>query len=289
MRSMTGFGRSTFKVGDSSFRVELRSVNSRFLDVKVRIPWNDVQIESQAVSLARASVSRGGVELPVSADSSEGAASKFMLYTALARDVGAAIHQLADEIGCDLAIASRLLPPVKELLTSLHAPSKHTWSALRDGLAAAFDSLTEMRAKEGSALKADLALHLDQIVETRSAIEALVAAEPSQLNERLNARVSQLAGSHELSAARLAQEAALLAERCDVAEELARLGSHIDQLREMFENSEPVGRRIEFMLQELNRELNTIASKTTIAEVAALVVGAKSELEKMREQAQNVE
>jgi len=172
------------------------------------------------------------------------------------------------------------------------------WRGIEPCLFEALDKLLQMRAREGSALRADLQGHVESLRALVDEIAELVGAEPEQRARRLRERVERLfaeasasvaAAADETLRARLAQEIALLADRGDVSEELARLQSHLAQLGEMLDAEDAVGRRLEFMLQEVNRELNTIASKSSEARVSALVVDGKGVLEKMREQAQNVE
>jgi uncharacterized protein (TIGR00255 family) len=292
MISMTGFGRGELQVGGRTFRVEARSVNNRFLDLKVRLPWIDGELESRTIALVRRAVTRGRVEISVLEERGARPDASLHLDEALARSVGAALQRLAGLLGADLATAARLLPPLKELVGTDSGPiaTDDVWPALERGLQEALGALTAMRRREGEALAADVAGHLQRLREAVARIRTLAAGEPERARRRLQDRLSRLLGdSTPVDAARLAEEVALIADRADVSEELARLESHFEQLQGMLEAQGEVGRRFEFMLQELHRELNTIASKTDSAETAHLVVDAKASVERMREQAQNVE
>jgi len=290
MISMTGFGRGEFSVGARAYRVELRSVNNRFLDVKVRLPWTDVELEGRALALIRGRLTRGRVEVSAFEERGGRSGAGIRLDVEVARDVAAAVQQLAGVLGSDLATAARLLPQVKELLGGeVVAGAEELWAGLERGLAAALDGLGEMRRREGQALAADLASHLDQVAARVEAIRGLAVGEAERQRDRLRERLARLRGEEPVDEARLAEEVVVFADRCDVSEELARLGSHLQQLRGMLAVSGEVGRRFEFMLQEAHRELNTIASKTLTAEIAHLVVEAKASVERMREQVQNVE
>jgi uncharacterized protein (TIGR00255 family) len=161
--------------------------------------------------------------------------------------------------------------------------------ALRGGLAAAIDALLEMRAREGEALARDLSTRLDVVEANVQRVAALVPEVVEHHRVRLAERVQELARGVTIDPARLAQEVALLADRMDVAEEMTRLHSHVAQVRALLSQAEPAGRKLDFIVQEMHREVNTIGSKAQSAEIAALVVTLKAEVERMREQVQNVE
>lgn len=290
MNSMTGYGRGELELGGRSYCVELRSYNNRFLDVKVRLPWLGKDLEVKVEGVIRGRVHRGRVE--ASAWETGGAAGgRLQLDEALARDLGALLGKLAEIIGADLGTAARLVPPQRELIVAdptLGLDPEKTWSALEEGLAQALERLLEMRRIEGQATGRDMAQHLDEVERLRARLAEETASEPTTIRDRLIERIEALDGAG-VDPDRIAQEVALLADRCDVSEELARLGSHIAQLRRMMGQDGPVGREIEFLLQEFNRELNTIGSKSQSGSIAHLVVQAKTAVERMREQAQNLE
>jgi len=294
MRSMTGFGRGRFELLGTSYRIEARALNSRFLEVRVKLPWTDPEVERAVIATVRSQLARGRVDVGVwqeGAPASAGLDVPLQLNTQRAQQLGALLQQLAGEVGCDLATAARLIPSVPDLIGSqTGAPdSEQISSALPSGLQLALDGLIEMRTREGAALRDHLVQELDRMEQIVDRISALAADEPQRLQQRLTVRLGQLNTPIALDAGRVAQEAAILADRSDVSEEIARLRAHVGQLRDSVDREEPVGRKIEFVLQELGRELNTTAAKTGAAEITALVVEAKGCAEKMREQAQNVE
>jgi uncharacterized protein (TIGR00255 family) len=294
MMSMTGFGKGEFTVGQRAFRLEVRTYNNRFLDARIRLPWSDGELESRALALIRQRITRGRVEVSTFEEKTEQTSSGLQLDAGFARDLSAALHQLAGILQCDLATAAHLLQPMKELVSAEMGALRadQLWPPLQAGLEAALQGLASMRRQEGQLLGADIGGHLDRVVSLCEDIRRIASGEPERQRDRLLERIARLrldAGGIAVDPARIAEEVALFADRCDVSEELARLGSHVGQLRAMLRAESDTGRRMEFMLQEMNRELNTIASKSQSAEVAQWAVEAKAAVEKMREQAQNIE
>lgn len=286
---MTAFGRGIFDLAGRRYRVELRSVNSRFLDLKLRHPWNDAELDHHLAQRIRTRVQRGRVDLNVTVEKGGGAESMLVLDVEVAEQVATALDALAAILGGDRTLAARLVTPPHDLLVAASPPAEDRRSNLLVALDAALDALITMREREGKGLYADLRDHLGEVERWMAAIGTRARDEPGQAQRRLGERLVQLGAGEMVDPQRLAQEVALVADRCDVSEELARLEIHARQFEEMIEAKDPVGRKLEFMLQELNRELNTIASKTGDAEAGTLVVEAKATLEKMREQVQNVE
>jgi uncharacterized protein (TIGR00255 family) len=289
MISMTGFGRSGFTLGGRAYRVEVRSVNNRFLDVKLRLPWVDGELESRAVALVRRRAARGRVDVAILEERGSARSGVLRIDLPLAQELGAALRQLAAAVQCDLATAARLVDTRLELLGGSELRSTdELWGVVEEALATALDGLEAMRRQEGAAMAADLSAQLDALERRAGQVTTLVAEEPERQRARLESRLARLRVDG-VDPARVAEEVALYADRCDVSEELARLASHVAQLRGMIADDHEVGRKVEFLLQEVHRELNTIASKALSAEVAHLVVEAKAAVEKMREQSQNVE
>jgi uncharacterized protein (TIGR00255 family) len=289
MKSMTGFGRAEFEVSGRRFRIELRAVNSRFLDLKLRHPWNDADLDHRVKQRLGQQLTRGRVELSVLDEGVTADGASLVLDPQLAGQLARAVDELSELLGGDRAAAARLITAPRELLTAKSPPAEDLQRELLAAVDQALVALVTMREREGAGLRADLQGHLAQLEELSAGIAARASGEPERARQRLEQRIAQLGLAEGLDDGRLAQEVALVAERCDVSEELARLKIHGEQLRQMFASDEPIGRKLEFMLQELNRELNTVASKTGDAEAGTLVVEAKATLEKMREQVQNVE
>ena len=292
MQSMTGFGRALFQWQDRSYRLEIRTLNNRFLDLRLKTPWTDAELDNLLGATVKKRLSRGRVELSIWDDPSGENSPTVEPNLPVAAALGRTLDSLAHELRCDRESVLLAIAPVKELLRvgRQHAePSEAVWPVLEPALQSALDGLLEMREREGLATQTDLNDNLEQIATLIKNAEVLLEGEPQRQRDRLAERLEQILVDRQVDPARLAQEVAILVDRSDAGEEVARLKSHMAQLGEMVDSKGAVGRKIEFMLQEVNREMNTIASKTTNPEVSALVVEGKSCLERMREQCQNVQ
>ncbi|TFH23698.1 MAG: YicC family protein [Myxococcales bacterium] len=290
MKSMTGFGAAQARAGDVEIAVEVRSVNQRHLDVKVAAPREYAPWEPDLRRAVAAAIGRGRVEVFVNR-SSASRGKEIFLQKDLARAYVNAWRDLQRELGLAGEVDLALLQGRGELFQKGERPGNpeaelETVRALLDRALAAH---ARARGREGAHLKRDMesrARALRVLVkEIRKRAKILVP----HLKERLEKRIGELLGRDQIDPARLAQEAALLADRADVTEELVRLESHLDSLRDIFAAEGPVGKRIDFVLQEINRELNTIGSKAADLEVTNHVLAGKAEVEKVREQVQNVE
>ncbi len=289
MKSMTGFGvgESTTPVG--RLVVEVRAVNHRFLDVRVRAPRELGDLVSFAEQLGRERLSRGRIEVGIRLEASGGQA--VTLDSERAKAAYRALSALRDELSPNSEVPLSLLAAVPDLFSPTSDRERDTMrAAYRRAFDHAVHALESMRADEGRALCDDLRARLAGV---RRAADAIAARAPQLVelsHKRLRSRLARLLGPDvPLDPGRLEQEIAVLADRSDVSEELTRLASHCAQFEALFESTEACGRRLDFLLQEMVREVNTIGSKAQDAEVAHLVVEAKSELERMREQVQNVE
>ncbi len=291
MMSMTGFGQSTFELGQHRYRIELRSVNNRFLDTKVRTPWVIGELEGRLLSLVKRTISRGHVDITITEDASHRGAGTLVLDQRVAQDLAQVLQQLSAALGADLSTAAQLVQPMRELVVSQAAQlgADQIWPQLEPGLKEALTHLRKMRLQEGEALAKDMGDNLSAVEQIWQRINGLAGEVPRLQRDRLLQRISRLQADGAANPERVEQEVAIFADRCDISEELSRLVSHVEQLRGMFSVEGVVGRKIEFMLQELNRELNTIASKSQSAEISHDIVEAKALAEKIREQAQNVE
>ena len=293
VRSMTGYGRGVAEHDGRRATVEVRAVNHRFLDLKLRGGPLPPALEEQLAARVRASVERGAltVAVHVAAAAGEGGGGGEVaarIDPEAAQRAYDALAALAARLGVgapDLALVLAQPGVVVAAEPAAAEPEPQVLAALDAALA----QLHGMRTAEGHALAAELRARLDELTALRAAIAALAAGVPAQLGKRLAERVRRLLDDAELDPGRLAQEVALLADRADVTEELVRLASHVEQARALLAAPGAVGRRLDFLVQEIGRELNTIGSKSTSAEISSLVVDAKAVLEKVREQVQNVE
>ena len=294
MISMTGYGRAVVTRDDLTITVEMRSVNHRFIDVKVR--GVGVAQERAIEALVRAGITRGAVTVQVHLERA-GAAAGRRIDIEAAKAVHRVLRDLADNLGAappslELVLAQ---PGVVSSGKSSHADDDVVANELVDqAIHAAMAELVAMRTVEGGALASELGARLHAIDAIRIQLDSAAAAVPAELARRLHERVARALGdATSLDASRLEHEVALLVDRSDVTEELVRLGSHLSQLTTALAADDgtykPNGRKIDFLLQEVGREFNTIGSKAPTAEIVTLVVAAKAELEKLREQAQNVE
>jgi uncharacterized protein (TIGR00255 family) len=290
IRSMTGFGAGRGAAGSEALDVEVRSVNHKYCEVKVRLPRELAALEHEAVKLVKERLARGGVDLSARRAGPAGELAP-RVDLALAGAYARAFEQLRAHLGltgsatvADVAAADGVLR-LDEPALDLEAAR----AALRDAIGAALDALLAMRAREGEALARDLAGRLSAVEGLVARAAALVPQAVEHHRARLAERVQELSRGIPLDPARLAQEVALFADRTDVTEEVTRLRSHVAQARALLASGEPAGRKLDFLVQEMHREVNTIGSKSQSAEIAALVVDAKAEVERMREQVQNVE
>ncbi|MBX3202082.1 MAG: YicC family protein [Labilithrix sp.] len=297
MRSMTGFGVGESVLAPSAggaardkITVEIRAVNHRFLDVRVRVPSQLPDLASVVEALARERLSRGRFDVNVRVDGA--VLGAMVIDQERARSVFSALKALRDELAPNADVPLTLLGTVPDLFV----PSiERDGRALDAALAAAFDgalkSLDAMRVREGMSLAEDLVRRLGTIRRLMQAITARAPNVVEAYRKRLKERAERLrvAADVEIDAGRLEQELALFADRIDVAEELTRLESHCAHFESLLPGTETVGRRLDFLLQEMAREANTIGSKGQDVAIAHAVVELKAEIERMREQVQNVE
>lgn len=286
---MTGFGRGVAEQGGLRATVDIRAVNHRFLDLKLRGAALAPAVEEAVNAKVRAAIERGAVTVSINVARAGAGGGALAIDTAAA---AAAHAQLAE-------LAQKLQLPAPDLALVLAQPGVVGGAERTDeeeapvlpALEAALAQLDRMRGAEGQALAAELSTRFDELVALRLSLASLAAGVPAQVTRRLQERLGRLLDGQDLAVdpARLAQEVAILADRADVTEELVRLASHLDQARALVAAPGSVGRRLDFLVQEIGRELNTIGSKSTLTEISAAIVEGKAVLEKVREQIQNVE
>ena len=290
MRSMTGCGRCQLMRGGYEVTVELKTVNHRFLDVSCRLPRSLSFIEDKVRKGIAAGMKRGHVDAFVTVRSVGESARAVEVDAALAASYAKAAAQVAEATGQpnDLTVAQLMRLEGVTTLTDMQMDEETVAALTAEAVENAVSSVNAMRDQEGVAMKADLTAHLDQAAAIREQILARAPQVVAEYRERLTKRVEELL-AEQVDQARLAQEVAIMADRCAVDEELARLNSHIAQMRDYMQRQGEVGKKMDFLIQEMNREANTIGSKANDAAMAQLVVDLKSEIEKLREQIQNVE
>lgn len=288
MRSMTGYGKCQLQRGTWEVTIELRAVNHRYLDVAMRLPRNLLFLED-GVRKGLNQLVRGHVDVYVTVRQTEGASRVVEADTALAASymkAAKAISDAIDGVENDLTI-SRLMNLEGVTTLTESAMDEEAVSALcQDALAGAIANLDDMRLREGENLRADLAEHLDKVAVLREQVVVYAPKVVEEYRARLTDKLSKLP-IEPVDPARLAQEVALMADKCAIDEELSRLNSHITQLRRYLDMQGETGKKMDFLIQEMNRETNTIGSKCSDAAIAQCVVDMKSEIEKLREQIQN--
>jgi uncharacterized protein (TIGR00255 family) len=292
IKSMTGFAAAEVIVGEITVSVDIRAYNSRYLDINLRMPSSYLSLEEKIKGAINRRVVRGRLEVKVQIkDASEGTIA-FEIDWARATGMHEALAELKDKLDLKNEISMDHLLTVGGMVKPVDTADNtdEIWSTLEDCLNRALDALETMRGKEGDFIAEDLTSRLNFIEKCLNEIKGDSDNLIGQYQERLKERIAALTQETvELDAARLAQEAAYLADRSDISEEIVRAESHVSQFRHIMQSEEPGGRKLNFLLQELHREFNTIGSKIGHADTAHRVVDVKAELEKIREQIQNVE
>ena len=292
IKSMTGFASAAATVGGLTVSIEIRTYNSRNLDLALRMPAGFTDLEERVRSVIAARLARGRIETRIHVEDVSDSASPVEVDMARARAVLVALERLKTEFGLEGAASLELLVGVGGVLKTVQpkADLDAAWSALEGCLTQALDGLDAMRATEGRNLAVDLGARIDALEAALGDISRKSAGVAALYQERLKERIMNLTqGLVDIDPARMAQEAAFLADRADISEEIVRAGSHLSQFRSIMDGAEPGGRKLNFLLQELNREFNTMGSKISNAAAGHVVVEVKAELEKIREQIQNVE
>lgn len=288
---MTGFGRGETAQGEVTWLVECSSVNRKQLEVAIHLPRDLTELESAVRTQVAAAVSRGRVNVLVRAGSSSPAAPATRIDATAAAQYVASLRELAAGLGlaADVSLAEVVRLPGVIVLDQSEAKPEEAWSAIEEALAIALTQMLVMRESEGAHLRQDIEARLTTIEALLNQIREKAPSVPEHQRLVLRQRLEQAGLPLPLDDERLVKEIALFADRTDVSEELSRADSHLRQFRAYLESREPMGRSLDFLVQEFFREFNTIGSKANNAEIAHCVVSAKTELEKIREQVQNAE
>jgi uncharacterized protein (TIGR00255 family) len=292
IKSMTAFASTKVVEGGFSITTELRTYNSRHLDIVLRIPHSFLSLEEQIKTLISNWISRGRIEVMIQIRDESDPEYEIEVDTAKMRAYKKGLQELRtvfhieDQLPTDFLMGSAGIIKFVEPEKNLEA----VWPVLKQCLRSTLDDLNAMREKEGEFLAQDFISRLGFIQESLEQIRQSAEDLLPYYQERLKERIHTLTkGVVDIDPARIAQEAAFLADRSDISEEIVRVDSHLNQFRNIMESKEPVGRKLNFLLQEFNREFNTMGAKAGNAQVSHTIVSVKSELEKIREQVQNVE
>ena len=292
MRSMTGYGRGEHVQGGFKFTVELNSVNRKQSDIAVKLPTELEELEPRIRDEINAHISRGRINALVAHHRGPAKASDAIeLDETLALAYLQAIRKLQKKtkLNGSLSLDTILRAPGVLKLAETSLDTETTWPAVESALRKALAQLVKMREKEGKHLAADLAARLDLLADGVANVRKSAPDTIKRYREQLQARIKDAGIDVPLDDERILKEVVFFADRCDITEELTRLESHFQQFRACLKSAEPVGRTLDFLAQEMNREINTIGSKANAAEISQAVVKMKAELEKIREQVQNIE
>ncbi len=292
--SMTGFGRGEASGKGCSWVVELRAVNHRYLDTGIKLPRRFISLEDRIKKEVSSCHTRGRVDVYVTFNDEGFETARLKTDISLAREYFSCLQEIAAELSIPGEPDLTMLASFRDIITPLDAEAggdilEELWPTLREALVAALEECRKMRQSEGEILQKDLLERLHSFQQKIDGIEGSLPQIMSKRETALKERLDILLAGVDIDPMRLAQEVSILVDKSDVCEEIVRLRSHVEQFAGFLELEEPVGRRLDFLVQEFLREVNTIASKISNAETAHLTVGMKNDLEKIREQVQNLE
>lgn len=291
IKSMTGYGKSEQTIDSLNVTVEIKSVNHRYFEFSARVPREYGFLEEKLKKYCNSLITRGKVECYVSVEDLEEREMEVNVNKTLAAGYVKALKELSERFGLKDDISAVTLSRYPDVIT-LHKASEdeeRIWNAVKAVAETAVSKFIEMRETEGSKLRGDILSRADYIIECVEFIEGRSPETVREYNEKLKQRMKELLGDASVDEQRLLNEAAIYADKIAVDEETVRLRSHISQLREFMNSNEAIGRKLDFLVQEINREANTIGSKAQDVDIAKKVIAIKAEVEKIREQVQNIE
>ena len=288
---MTGYGRDEQQIDGMNIIVELKSVNHRYFEYGSRLPYAYGFLDDKLKKYLQSRISRGKVDVSVWIQTMDAPGSEVTVNYDLAENYVKAMREMAERLGLRDDISVTALSRYPDILTVTKAAADEDaiWAAVETVAAGAVDKFTAMREREGEKLRDDILSRADTIL---TAVEKIEKRSPETVRlhmEKVETRMRELLDGAAVDEQRLLTEAAIFADKVAVAEETVRLRSHIDQLRQMVSGDDAIGRKLDFLVQEMNREINTTGSKAQDAEMARIVVDVKAEIEKIREQIQNIE
>ncbi|MEO6462110.1 MAG: YicC/YloC family endoribonuclease [Candidatus Eisenbacteria bacterium] len=291
IRSMTGYGAAEVATEAGRLSAEIRSVNHRYCEISLRLPRSVSGLEGPVRQHLTERLSRGKINLTVSWEGYEEEGGRLRVNHDVARQVVAALTELKDKYELSGALDARAIASMPDVLTWDRPPVDdiRLWEQLKKVLDGTLDNMAQMKVREGDSLRREFETRLESIERLLARAEERAPLRPREAQERMLARLKPLLDNIPIDPVRVAQEIAFLAERLDCTEECVRMRAHLDQFRRLFADAEPAGRKLNFLLQEMNREVNTLGSKGNDAVIAEVVIELKDEIEKVREQVQNVE
>lgn len=292
IRSMTSFGRSSSEEGQRRvFTVEMKSVNSRYLDANIRMPKTLISLEEEIRKMISNSLNRGKVDVFINLKNYNDGSGIPKVDINLAQGYLECLKEIEAKLGVKNDISVMQIARFPEVITVVEEEDKidEVWQELKPLINDSLDMMIRMREVEGDKLKEDILSKISIIEELVSKVEEFADTIPKNFKIKLEERVKELLGNVDIDESRIAMEVCMLADKATVDEEIIRLRSHINQVRETLNLKEPVGRKLDFIVQEMNRETNTIGSKSSDIQMTNIVIDIKNILEKIREQVQNIE
>lgn len=290
LRSMTGFGRGNFIVGQREYLCEIRTINHRYCDISIKMPRIYSCLENKIREVINQKIARGKVEVSIWVEDYGTEGRRVQLDEGLVDLYMEAFSLLKQKYNLNDEINLLLISRMPDIFTIKYEKDEDTvWKEMKQAVDQAIDNLIKMREEEGERLKKDLVEKIATLKKLVNQIEIRAPMVVEDYRNRLQSRIKEILVDFPAEEGRLELEVAIFAERCNIDEELVRLKSHIEQMYKTLEMEQPVGRKLDFLIQEMNREINTIGSKANNLEITKIVVEVKSEIEKIREQIQNLE
>ncbi len=291
-KSMTGFGRAESEdICSKSYTVEIKSVNHRYLDVNVKLPRNYTQLETRIRNLIKSKLKRGKVDVFLSYNKLNTEDLELTFNKDLADNYFDCLKSIKDryDVRDDISISLLARYPDIISLEKKEDDIEEIWTGLKGLVEIALEGIVKMRTEEGEKLVEDIILKVDTISKLLYTIETKAPLVVIEYKNKLEKRIDELVQREDIDETRIANEVAIFADKASIDEEIVRLRSHLAQIKETFKLDEPIGRKLDFIIQEMNREANTIASKSTDLETVNCVIDIKNLIEKIREQVQNIE
>lgn len=289
--SMTGYGRAFYECRNRNFTIEIRSVNHRYLDLNIKMPRSITSLEDRIRKKLQEKLSRGKVDIYVTQTVLETESSKALLNKNLGDSIVKCLEEINERYGLKESLSLSLIAKFPDVITIEQKDEdfEEIWNNLKIPLDEAITTLVSMRLREGGKLREDIELKCSSIEQLVNNIAEKSGLVVEQYKTKLNDRIKELIGDNNVDENRLAMEVAIFSDKACIDEEIVRLRSHVLQLRESLNSNEPIGRKLDFIVQEMNREANTIASKANDVDLVHLVLDVKNEIEKIREQVQNIQ
>lgn len=291
MHSMTGFGRERAVIDGKEYLVEIKSVNSRYCELSAKVPRNYTYLEEKLKTLVKSKLSRGKAEVLLTVNDIEGAETSVTVNLPVVKNYLEEMRKCSQELNImdDLKLSDIFRMTDAFTVVRTVADEEVIWQNVQTVANKALDNFAAMREKEGEKLKADILSKIDNIEKMIEQVEEISPETVEAYRQRLYNKLKEVLEDKQIEEQRVLTEAAIFADKVAVDEETVRLHSHFKQFREMADSTEPIGRKLDFLVQELNRETNTIGSKAQDLRITKIVIEVKSEIEKIREQIQNIE